>query len=83
MLISEAQEREIHKLLPQTHCPGVDVLLPLHHGVDGDVVGEGGDLSGSAPPEFSPSNLQLLISVSWFLCFGGALFRESPGGVYI
>ena len=55
-------------------------LLPLHHGVGGDVVGGEGDHTGSAPPEFSPSNLQLQVSVSWFLCFGGALFRESPGG---
>ena len=27
MLISETQEREIHKLLPQTHRPGVDYSL--------------------------------------------------------
>ena len=35
------------------------------------------ECAGSAPPEFSPSNLQLQVSVSWFLCFGGAPFRES------
>ena len=28
-----------------------------------------GDHAGSAPSEFSPSDLQVQISVSWFLCF--------------
>ena len=34
----------------------------------GDVVGGDGDHTGSAPPEFFPSNLQLQVSVSVFLC---------------
>ena len=38
-------------------------------GDGGDVVGGDGDHAGSAPPEFSPSNLQLQISVLVFLCF--------------
>ena len=50
-------------------------LLPLHHGDGGDVVGGDGDHPGSAPPEFPPSNLQLLISVSVFLCL-----RPPPSG---
>ena len=37
-------------------------------------------LSEVKDPLLDLSNLQLQVSVSWFLCFGGALFRESPGG---
>ena len=55
-------------LLPQTHSPAVD--YSLYHGAGGDVDGEGGDLSGRAPPEFSPSDLQppdlcFLVSLVW------------------
>ena len=54
-------------------------LLPRHHGDGGEVIGEGGDLPSSALVEFSPSNLQLQISVSVFLCFGGAPFVQALG----
>ena len=43
-------------------------LLPLHHGDGGDVVGGDGGHAGSAPPEFPPSDLQVQVSVLWFLC---------------
>ena len=58
-------------------------LLPLHHGDGGEVDGEDGDHAGSAPPEFSPSNLQLLISVSVFPCSCGAPSRERRGTFFI
>ena len=58
-------------------------LLPLHHGDGGEVVGEGGDLPDSAPPEFSLSNLQLQISVS-MICVSEALpFAKALGVIYI
>ena len=41
------------------------------------------DHTGSAPPEFSPSNLQLQISVSVFLGFCGAPSRERRGIIFI
>ena len=68
MLISEAQERERER------------LLPLHHGDGGDVDGEEGDLSDSAPPEFSPSNLQPPGLCFLFLSCGGSPFEERRGG---
>ena len=57
-------------------------LLPLHHGDGGDVVGGDGDHPGSAPPEFSPSNLQLLISVSVFLCLRPPPCETPRGTIY-
>ena len=57
-------------------------LLPLHHGNGGEVVGKDGDHAGSALPEFSPSNLQLQVYVSWFLCFGGAPSRKALGDYF-
>jgi hypothetical protein len=58
-------------------------LLPFHHGVDVEDVGEGGDPSGGGSGGLSPSNL------CWFwLCFGVSLFllcspRGSLGKPYI
>ena len=58
-------------------------LLTLHHGDGGDVVGGDGDHPGSAPPEFSPSNLQLQVSVLVFPCFSGAPFWKTLWAIFI
>ena len=58
-------------------------LLPLHHSDDGGDVGEDGDHPGSAPPEFSPSNLQLQVFCFVVLCFCGAPFRRASGTIFI
>ena len=57
-------------------------LLPPHHGDGGEVVGEDGYHAGSAPPDFSPSNLQLQVSVSVFLRFGGAPLWKTSGDYF-
>ena len=69
-------------LLPQTHSPEVDYSL-LHHGDGGYVDGEEGDLSGSAPPEFSPSNLQPHGLCFLFRSCGGSPFEKRRGGLFI
>ena len=66
-----------HSYWHEPSAQGVD--YPPHHGDGGEVVGEDGDHAGSAPPEFSPSNLQLQVSGSVFLCFGGAPFWKMSG----
>ena len=68
-------EREINHIATGMSPQPRGRLLPLHHGDGGDVVGGDGDHPGSATPEFPPSNLQLLISVSVFLCL-----RPTPSG---
>ena len=68
-------------LLPQTHSSEVD--YPLHHGDDGGVVGEDRDHAGSAPPEFSPSNVQLQAPVSWFCVFAVLLSETRRGTIFI
>ena len=75
-------QRDQIKLPPQTQSPGGG-LLPLHHGDDGGDVGEDGDHPGSAPPEFSPSNLQLQVFCFVVLCFCGAPFRRASGTIFI
>ena len=46
-------------------------------------LGGDGDYAGGVPLEFSPSNLQLQVSVLVFLCFGGALFWKTSGAIFI
>ena len=75
------REREIHKLLPQTHSTGVDYSLFIMETVEMSLGGDG-DHAGSAPPEFSPSNLQLQVSVSVFLSFGSVLFCKTSGDYF-
>ena len=58
-------------------------LLPPHHGDGGEVVVEDGDHADSAPPEFPHSNLQLQVSVSWFLCFDGAPLWKTSAGLFL
>ena len=74
VLTNETQERE--RYICYCHKPIVKRwTTPSHHGDGGDVNGEGGGLSGRAPPEFSPSNLQppdlcFLVSLVWRLSSG-------------
>ena len=76
-------EREINHIATGMSPQPRGRLLSLHHGDGGDVVGGDGDHPGSAPPEFPPSNLQFQVSVSWFLCFGGAPLWKRRGTIFI
>ena len=58
-------------------------LLPLHNGVGGDVDGEGGDLSGRAPSEFPPFDLQPPGLCFLFLSCGGSPLEKRRGTSYI
>ena len=79
MLISEAQERgEIHKLLPQTHSPGVDYYLFIMETVE-TLLGE-----METTPGFVVFPLR---SVGPGLCFVVSLFtaaylRSTSGGYF-
>ena len=71
-------KREIHSATSTNpYCRGG--LLLLHHGGGGDGVGGDGDLSGRAPPEFSPSNLLPPASVFWFLSWRLSRNEERRG----
>ena len=77
MLISEAQERgEIHKLLPQTHSPGVDYSLFIMETVEmslGEMETTPAALLRSFPPPTAAPDL----------CFGVSVFSAAslPKGI--
>ena len=76
-------EREINHIATGMSPQPRGRLLPLHHGDGGDVVGGDGDHPGSAPPEFAPSNLQLLISISVFLYLRPPPHETPRGAIFI
>jgi len=79
VLISEAQEREIHKLLPQTHSPGVDYSLFIMESMEMSL--EEVETSPAAPRRSFPP--PIYSSCSLFRCFCGAPFRRASGTIFI
>ena len=78
-LISEAQERgEIHKLLPQTHSPGVDYSLFIMELMEMSL--EKVETSPAAPRQSFP--LQSAAPVRCF-CVSVALLSEEPRGLFL
>ena len=58
-------------------------LLPLHHGDVGEDVGEDGDHTGSAPPEFPPPICNSRSLFRGFCVSAAILFVKALGGLYI
>ena len=72
MLISEAQERgEIHKLLPQTHTPGVDYSLFIMETVE--MLLEKMETMSAAPCRSFPPPICSSSSLFWCFCVSAAL----------
>ena len=72
------REREIHKLLPQTHCPGVDYSLFIMETVEislGVMETTPAALRRSFPPPICSTS-------SLFRCFGGALLWKTSGDYF-
>ena len=82
MLISESQEREIHMLLPQTHCPEVDYSLFIMETVEMSL-GEMETTSGVPRQSFPPP---ICSSRSLFRCFcvsAVLFFGKRRGTIFI
>ena len=82
MLISEAQEREIHMLFPQTHSPEVDYSLFIMETVEMSMEKKETSPAGLRR-SFPPPICSLLVSVSCFSRVAALSSKNIGGALYI
>jgi hypothetical protein len=80
-LFYEPRERVLYNLLPQSPCPGGE-LLPLYHVSEVDDVDVVKGASGSGSDIVSPPILVVFILVSYVSCFSVAPSQNHQRGIY-